>query len=269
MLFDLASRSPPAMRTPPLRQGPPLVPTSKPHPVQPESTGRARLNQAPTVGEGRRPPQPDDNPGLWPDDAQGGHKYYDISNGCQEVTPPDLDIHTKPHAKMIVRSSWSEGNYTTKDACCEHLYCSSYDCQSYADSSCKQSKKYTCHRLCEEPDPDPDAPSTDPTSKCLSTGPLICGQDCEGQKCYRQENCDKIDGKGETDRVYVGDIHKCCVDYMSLNGPLRQTAEYDEPTGEDPVLKKCKHIVANRVTDYPEGEPAVDRGEFPKRHHHK
>ena len=261
VLFDLASRSPPAAHTPPLRQGPSLVHTSKPHPVQPESMGRARSNQAPPVGEGRRSPQPDDNPGIWPDDSQGGRKYFDISNGCQEVTPPHLDIHTKPHAKMIVRSSWSEGNHTNQDDCCRYLYCSSDDCQSYADSSCKQSE-YQCHRRCEEPDP--DDPSTDPTSTCLSTDKLICGQDCEGRKCYQQDTCDKIKGKGETDRVYVGDIHKCCVDYMSLNGPRRQSPEYDEPVGEDPVLKKCKHIVANRVTDYPEGEPAVDRGEFPR-----
>lgn len=265
MLFDLASRSPPATRTAPLPQGPTHVPTSKPHQVQPESTGRAPSQQVPSVGEGRRSLQSDDNPGIWPDDAQGGKKFFDISNGCQEVTPPHLDIHTKPRAKMIIRSSWSEGNYTNKPDCCEHLYCSSYDCQSYADSSCDRSKKYKCHRRCEDPDPDDgDAPSTEGTSKCLSTGPLICGQDCEGRKCYEQDTCQKIDGKGETDRVYVGDIHKCCVDYMSLNGPLRQTPAYDEPAGEDPVLKKCKHIVANRVTDYPEGEPFVDRGEFPK-----
>lgn len=216
------------------------------------------------------PPQQPPNEGLYPDDAQAG-PWYDPENGCREAKEPSYDV--SGGKKVVVRSSWSESLFDKPKACCDHVYHLADHCGDYDAAFCDQYGPFTGSRQCT----DGDAPSpSDPSSggggsgKCRTSGELICGQDCPGKKCYDQRTCIKVDGAGQTDVVYVPSIEKCCADYTNLHGKMRQKPAFDEDTGKDEVLERCKGIMERQVTDYRKQEPEgrggyKDRGEFPRR----
>jgi len=248
VLLDLAARgaqsAPQRSTTPPQQRAPPS-------PRLPQRSPPQHAEEQKRPGNGGRSAQvlsDDHDEGIWPDDS--GKSYYDADDGC--------NLASAPHNKKI-RSSWSEGLFDTPDSCCEHIYCFADRCDAYDDSTCTK-KSYRCSpRYCEGIDPSPS-----PASSACKTIPdrLICGQDCDKYPCYDQETCSKLDGVGETDKVYVTDRRTCCVDYTNLNGYSR--------SGDDAVHRMCEHVLRHRVTDYKKQEPSGqggyrDRGEFSKR----
>ena len=216
------------------------------------------------------PPQKPPNEGLYPDDAQAG-PWYDPENGCREAEEPSYDV--SGGKKVVVRSSWSESLYNDQTQCCDAVYHNADQCSAYDAATCDPLGPFTGSRQCTDGGdaPSPSDPSSGGGGKCRSTGKLICGQDCPGKQCFDQTHCIKVDGAGQTDVVYVASFEQCCVDYTNLHGEMRQRPAFDEDTGKDEVLERCKGIMERRVTDYRKQEPDGpggyrDRGEFRRKH---
>lgn len=211
------------------------------------------------------PPQKPPNEGLYPDDAQVG-PWYDPEDGCREAQEPSYDV--SGGKKVVVRSSWSEGLYDDQTQCCDAVYHNADRCSAYDASICDPLGPFKGSRQCTDGDAPADPTSGGSGGKCRTIpGKLICGQDCPGKECFQQTDCIKVDGAGQTDVVYAASFPQCCVDYTALHGEMRQRPAFDEDTGKDEVLERCKGIMERRVTDYRKQKPKGpggyrDRGEF-------
>ena len=252
VLLDLASRgargAPQRSTTPPQQREPPSARAPQRSPQQQEEQQRPGHG-----GRSARAPSDDHDEGIWDDDSLSSKQYFDADDGCNPAPAP--------HNKKI-RSSWTEGLFSDLDGCCQHIYCFADTCDAYDDSTCKKTSYECSPRFCEDSDPSP-SPKPSGSSTCTTIPErLICGQDCDKYTCYDQETCRKLDGLGETDKVYVPDRRTCCVDYTNLNGYSR--------SGDDAVHKMCERVLRHRVTDYKKQDPSGaggyrDRGEYPKR----
>jgi hypothetical protein len=201
--------------------------------------------------------------GLWPTEKP----HYDPNNFCQ-LQGPSKDSFDAGGNPVVVRTSSSEGMWETQEECCQALWCQNR-CDAFAQSPCDKGARYSCESRCA---PSPDAPPSSPPSghhghhkshhkhNCLTQkGVQYCGEDCaqagkDGFGCWDEKNCQQVSPDDAVrGRRYFPDMARCCVEYAALNGGDTDTAKR---CAQDPTSQR-------RVTDYPKGEPAKDRGEFP------